>query len=332
MFKHYFNPFKSWFRNKKNICQGCLKHDRSVCHECKEDELCDGQPADNCDFMKLHVFHYNFNVRSKKVNKQFTTIKNVLEAKKQALIEIYRKDPRISHDDAVSLLQTTIEDFDPLNPVGDHNAQLDNLQKQLAQQQKIVAEAGEMKIRLTKTEREKSNLAKELKQIKEVYSNLKVENEKLVKDFKAVTLSRSEADGERKRLEGDLQQTQTRLYNAERANTEQSEKIKKLEQELNVVNPKRGELNAKEQPSKGAAQTVETASFVEREQTLVCESFSDDNFNVTVSSGKLRVKRDAPGYGYCFLKHPKIRKNKILKWCLQVPKHYCDIGMVIILE
>ena len=156
--------------------------------------------------MKLHVFHDNLNLRSKKVNKQFTTINNVLEAKKQALIEIYRKDPRISHDDAVSSLEKTIEDFDPLNPVGGHYAQLENLQKQLAEQQKIVAEAGEMKIRLAKTEqekinleqcltelqslldteaREKSSLTKNFNEIKEVNSYLKIEIEKLVKDLKA---------------------------------------------------------------------------------------------------------------------------------------------------
>ena len=141
-----------------------MKHDRSVCHKCKEDELCDGQPADNCDFMKLHEFEYNFNVRLTKVNKQFTTMKNVLEAKKEALIKIYRKDPRISHDDAVSSLEKTIEDFDPLNPVGDHNAQLENLQKQLAEQQKIIAEAGDMRARLAKTERDKINLEQRLQQ------------------------------------------------------------------------------------------------------------------------------------------------------------------------
>ena len=99
----------------------CLKHDRNACHECKDVGMCDGQPADNCDFMTLHEFEYNFNVRSTKVNKQFVTIQNVVEAKKKALIEIYRKDPRISHDDAVSLLQRTIETFDLSNLERDRN-------------------------------------------------------------------------------------------------------------------------------------------------------------------------------------------------------------------
>ena len=36
-------------------------------------------------------------------------------------------------------------------------------------------------------------------------------NLNVTEDLKAITLSRSEADGERKRLKEDLQQTQTRL-------------------------------------------------------------------------------------------------------------------------
>ena len=304
--------------------------------------------------MKLHEFEYNFNVRLTKVNKQFTTMNNVLEAKKQAFIEIYRRDPRISHDDAISSLQTTIEDFDPLNPVGWQNAQLENLQKQLAQQQKIVVEAGEMKIRLVKTEREKinlehrlnelqsildneatekSNLAKELKEIKDLNSNLKIENEKMAKDLKAVNLSRSEADGERKRLEGILQQTQARLQDAERVKADQSEKIKKLERDLKVADPKRGGISAKEGSPRGAAKPVAAASLIDSKQTIVCDSFSDDNKNVTVSSCKRRVRGNYRYWGYCFLNHPQIKKNQILQWSLRVPKfELANIGMVIILE
>ena len=103
--------------------------------------MCGGRPADNCDFMKLHKFKYNLNVRLTKVKKQFATIHDVLEAKKEALIEIYRKDPRISHDDAVSSLQRTVEAFDPLSPEKEQTVmqqQLVEQQKQLAQQQVII--------------------------------------------------------------------------------------------------------------------------------------------------------------------------------------------------
>ena len=159
--------------------------------------------------------------------------------------------------------------------------------------------------------------------------------------------TRSEADGERKRLEGDLQQTggtQTlfrnlaRLQDTERTNTEQSEKIKKFERDLKVANLKRGGLtiSAKEQPSMGAAKTVGTTSLIESKQTIVCDRFSEDNFYVTVSSCKRSAeynKKGGHGDGFCFLNHPKIEKNRILKWSLRIPKfRYGLIGMVIILE
>ena len=69
-------------------------------------------------------------------------------------------------------------------------------------------------------------------------------------------------------------------------------------------------------------------------QTIICDSFSDDNEYVTVSSCKRSVKsNDRYNLGYCFLNHQKIEKNQILKWTLRVPKtKYGWIGMVIILE
>ena len=163
--------------------------------------------------------------------------------------------------------------------------------------------------------------------------------------FLGMVYTLSEADGERKRLEGILEETQTRLQNAERTNIEQSEKIKDLERDLKVTNPKRG-LSTKEQPSMGAAKTVETASLIERKKTIVCDSFSDDNKNVTVSSCKRHVKFEQcfvydsynqvnyePSNGCCFLNHQKIKRNQILKWSLRVPKfQFGKIGMVNILE
>ena len=47
-----------------------------------------------------------------------------------------------------------------------------------------------------------------LGEIGKVNSSLKIENEKLTKDLKAVTSSRSEADGEIRTLEGSIQETQ----------------------------------------------------------------------------------------------------------------------------
>ena len=114
--------------------------------------------------------------------------------------------------------------------------------------------------------------------------------EPLTNDLKTVTSSRSEADGEIRRLEGSLQQTQTRLEDAERVKDEQSQKIKKLEQDLKDARSKQKGLRTKKEPLQGAVETVQPESVIESKQTIVCESFSDDNVNVTVSSCKRRAK------------------------------------------
>ena len=159
-----------------------------------------------------------------------------------------------------------------------------------------------------------------------------MENEKLAKDLKAVTESRSEADRKIKRLEGNLQETQTRLQDAERAKTEQSEKIKKLERELKIADSKRGGISAKIEPPRESVETVETASVIETKQTIGCDRFSDHNCRVTVSRCKRSVKSNSISWGYCFLNHQKIEKNQILRWTLRVPESRGGIGMVIILE
>ena len=144
-----------------------MKHNRSLCHECKEDGLCDGQAADDCQFMKLAVFETTLNDRLTKLNDQFTTIYDILESKKEAFIEMYRKDPRISYDDAVSILQRMNEDFDPSHPERKRDAtqqQLPKLQEQLAGQQNIVAETEETKGILAQSQREKTNLEQRLQQ------------------------------------------------------------------------------------------------------------------------------------------------------------------------
>ena len=119
--------------------------------------------------MKLAVFETTLNDRLTKLNDQFSTIQDILETKKEAFIEMYRKDPRISYDDAVSLLQRINEDFDPSYPERERQLtklqeQLSNLQQQLTQHQEIAAEAEETKRRLAQTQRDKTNLEQRLQQ------------------------------------------------------------------------------------------------------------------------------------------------------------------------
>jgi len=112
----------------------------------------------------------------------------------------------------------------------------------------------------------------------------------------------------------------------------QDKAVGRLRETLESFNP----MNPREIPELEAVKTVETTPIAENKQTIICDSFSDDNFNVTVSSCKRTVKGEENGLrGYCFLNHPKIQKNQILKWRLRVPKfdyNKINLGMVIILE
>ena len=188
-----------------HLCLDCLEHDRNVCHECKDVGMCDGQAADDCDFMNLTEFETTLKNRLTKLDDQFAALNEILKMKKEAFIKLYRKDPRISHDETFLRLQAYNEAFDPTH----------------------------------------------------------------------------------------------------------QEELPELE----------------------AVDTVETMPIVGTKQIVVCDRFSDDNENVFVSSCKRSVKIDKWEDGYCFLNHPKIGKNKILKWSLRVPKfQFGSIGMVIILE
>ena len=111
-----------------------MKHDQNICIECAYVGTCDGQPADDCDLMNLGEFETAFNDRLEKLDDQFSTIFDVLKAKKEAFIEMYRKNPKISHDEAVNFLQTTTESFDPSNPEAEKDivkGEIDLLKRQL---------------------------------------------------------------------------------------------------------------------------------------------------------------------------------------------------------
>ena len=100
---------------------------------------------------------------------------------------------------------------------------------------------------------------------------------------------------------------------------------------MKVANSNLGDLIAKNEPFMGAVETVQPKPVTERKQTIVCQSFSNDNYRVTFSNKKRSVKNTVAshGPGYCFLNHEKIKKDQILKWSLRVPKFYGTVGMVI---
>ena len=108
--RKYFHPYHE-HPVKKNVNKfsDCLKHDRSLCHECVHVGMCNGQAASECDVMNLTEFKTTLNDRLTKLNDQFSTLNHILEAKREAFIELYRTDPRISHDQSILCLQTAIE-------------------------------------------------------------------------------------------------------------------------------------------------------------------------------------------------------------------------------
>jgi len=98
----------------------------------------------------------------------------------------------------------------------------------------------------------------------------------------------------------------------------------------------------------GSDETIETTSITEIKEVIDCYSFSDDNKNVEIDDEMYRedikkgiykphyakghIRLDGDGYnGYCFLDHPKIENNQILKWSIRIWKMRGDIGPVNIL-
>ena len=78
--------------------------------------MCDGQPATDCEIMSLTEFNSKLNDQLAKLEDQFAAINDELKLKKEAFIEMYKKDPRFSRDAAISSLHQQIKDFNVMNP------------------------------------------------------------------------------------------------------------------------------------------------------------------------------------------------------------------------
>ena len=222
---------------------GCLKHDRSLCHECKEDGMCDGQPADNCTFMKLNEFESALNDRLTRLNEQFVAITDVLKAKKDCFIQMYRKDPRISHDEAVSCLHKINESFESINPSGGQGQdtikeQLNQLQEQLVQQQELAAEAELMR----------KELADQKNQIEDMYTHLQQRSTEL-------QVANKNLQACKKNLEDQLEEKDIDLLNLELEKTslekkfqqdqiQANDRLKKTNEEKTILERRLNELQS----------------------------------------------------------------------------------------
>ena len=91
-------------------------------------------------------------------------------------------------------------------------------------------------------------------------------------------------------------------------------------------------INTQETPELETVDAIQANPIVQPKQTVICQTFSNQNLNVTLSSN-MRVLKKNGGYSYCFLNHPRIKNNEILQWTLSVP-NFLDgkIGTIIILE
>ena len=102
------------------------------------------------------------------------------------------------------------------------------------------------------------------------------------------------------------------------------------------------ELTVEEKPESEAddlpvsEETIETTPITEIKEIIDCCSFSEDNNNVNdeifkAKNSKFIWSKDDRYPGYCFLNHPKIENNQILRWSIGIGKMRADIGPVTIL-
>ena len=162
--------------------------------------MCDGQEADACDIISLAEYESKLNNQLVKLDDQFIELDEEMKIKKETIVEMYRKDPRVSRDEDVLSLKQRIIDFNP--------------------------------------------------------------------------------------------------------------------------------MNARDIPS---LESVEIPISTDKKQIIVCQSFSDKNQNVIVTKGGRSVSSmNKSCNGYCFVNHPKIGQNQIIKWNLRVSKLRGAIGIVII--
>ena len=105
------------------------------------------------------------------------------------------------------------------------------------------------------------------------------------------------------------------------------EEVLSLKQKIQNFNP----MNAHGIPALETFAATDIRPITENKRIEICDSFSEDNVNLIVSSCKRSI-RSKGRTGYCFLSHPNIDKNQILRWTLRVPRHQTSIGIVIILK
>ena len=103
------------------------------------------------------------------------------------------------------------------------------------------------------------------------------------------------------------------------------EEFSNLKQLIQDFNP----IKTQKIPAMETAETIKTTPITVNKEIIVCESFSKKHVNVLRCRRSVKLAHFLIA-GYCFLNHPKIEKNQILKWTVRIPKlKHGNIGMVI---
>ena len=77
--------------------------------------MCDGQEGDACDIISLTEYESKLNNQLAKLDDQFIELDEEMKIKKETIVEMYRKDPRVSRDEEVLSLKQRLIDFNPMN-------------------------------------------------------------------------------------------------------------------------------------------------------------------------------------------------------------------------
>ena len=77
--------------------------------------MCDGQEADACDIISLTEYESKLNNQLVKLDDQFIELDEEMKIRKETIVEMYRKDPRVSRDEEVLSLKQRLIDFNPMN-------------------------------------------------------------------------------------------------------------------------------------------------------------------------------------------------------------------------
>lgn len=203
--------------------------------------------------MNSTEFEAALNDRLSKLDDQFSRINDALKGKKDALIEMYRRNPKICHDETVTLLQTINESFDPVNPENGSKRdaiqeQLVQFQQQLAQQQEVASEAEEMRRkverRLDEEKLKNQTLFEAIINLQAYEKDLELQLEEKEAACQELQSAKISLGTKWDQQQEDLIQTNNNLVKTQREKTNQERRLNELESSLYETERRNEELQS----------------------------------------------------------------------------------------